>query len=237
MSNDNYLIVSAIYNGALFVLARATIDDDVHQVLVALINLLRVGEVGVDLILFISQGGGHDRRTELPHDVRDDGLVGDADTDGLLLALEDARDVVVGFQNEGEGPRQVALHHLEDVVVDGLGELAQHAEVVEDKREVGLLLFDALDLADALEGARVVDAASQAVQGVGREDDGAPVSQTFQNHLDVAWVGIRRVEFEYHGLAKNFGKNSKMLPNKDEKLYFCSPSTGYFPQMFFVFMT
>ena len=102
-------------------------------------------------------------------------MIGDADTDGFLFALEDAWDVVVGLQDEGECSRKVALHHLEDVVVDGLGELAQHAEVVEDEREVGLLLLDAFDLADTLKGARVVDATSQAVQGVGGEDDGAAV--------------------------------------------------------------
>ena len=167
-----------------------------------------VGEVGVDFVLLVGQRCGHDGGTKLPDNVGDDGLVGDAYTDGLLPALEDARDVVVGFKDEGERPRKVALHHLEDVVVDGLGELTQHAEVVEDEREVGLFLADALDLADAFEGAWVVDAAAQAVQGVGREDDSATVAQAFQNHFDVARVGICRVEFEYHRLAKNFGKNS-----------------------------
>ena len=208
LTNDNNLIVSAIHYGTLFVLARTAIDDDVHQVLVAVVDLLRVGEVGVDFVFLVSQRRGHDGTTKLPDDVGDDRLVGDADTDGLLLALEDARDVVVGLQNEGEGSRKIALHHLEDIVVDGLGELTQHAEVVEDEREVGLLFLDAFDLADTLEGARVVDAAAQAVQGVGREDDGATVGQAFQDHLDVARVGIGRVEFEYHRLTENFGKNS-----------------------------
>ena len=90
-------------------------------------------------------------------------MVWNADADGLLLALEDARDVVVGLQDESERPRQVALHHLEYVVVDGPGELAQHAEVVEDEREIGLLLLDAFNLADAFEGVWVVDATAQTV--------------------------------------------------------------------------
>ena len=169
-------------------------------------DFLWVGEVGVDVVLLVGQRSGHDGRAELPDDVGDDGLVGDTDADGLFLALEDARDVVVGLQNEGERPGQVALHHLEDIIVDGLGELAQHAEVVEDEREIGLLLLDALDLADALKSARAVDAATQAVQGVGGEDDGAAVSQAFQYHFDVSRVGIRWIEFEYHRLAKNRAK-------------------------------
>jgi hypothetical protein len=82
---------------------------------------------------------------------------------------------------------------------------------VEDEREVGLLLPDTFDLADALEGARVVDATAQAVQGVGGEDDGAAVSQAFQYHFDVSRVGIRWIEFEYHRLAKNRAKIHKML--------------------------
>ena len=172
LTNDNYIIISAIHNGTFFVLARTTIDDDVYQVLVTVVNLFRVGEVRVDFVFFVGQGGGHDRTPELLHDVRYDWLVGDADADGLLLALEDARDVVVGLQNESERPWQVAFHHLEHIVVVGLCKFTQHTEVVEDKREVSLLLLDAFDLADALEGARVVDAAAQAVQGVGGEDDG-----------------------------------------------------------------
>ena len=133
LTDDNNLIVSAIHYGAFFVFARTTVNDDVHQVLVTVVNLLRVGEVGVDFVFLIGQRGGHDGRTELPDDVSDDRLVGDTDADGFLLALEDAWDVVVGLQDEGERPRQVTFHHLEDIVVDGLGELAQHTEVVEDK--------------------------------------------------------------------------------------------------------
>ena len=124
LTNDNYLIVSAIHDGTLLVLARTTIDDDVHQILVTVVDFLRVGEEGVDFVFLIGQRSGHDRRAELPDDVGDDRLVGDADTNGFLLALEDARDVVVGLQDEGERPWQVALHHLEDVVVDRPCELA-----------------------------------------------------------------------------------------------------------------
>ena len=82
---------------------------------------------------------------------------------------------------------------------------------MEDEREISLFLLDALDLADALEGARIVDATSQTVQGVGRKDDGASVSQAFQYHLDITRVGIRWVEFEYHRLAKNRAKINKKL--------------------------
>ena len=207
MTDDNDFIISAIYHRAFFVLTRSAIDDDVYQVLVAVVDFLRVSEVGVDFVFLIGQRSGHDGRAELPDDVGDDGLVRNADADGLLLALEDAGNVVVGFKDEGERPGQVALHHLEDVVVDGFGEFAQHAEVVEDEREVGLLLLDALDLADALKGARVVDAAPETVKRIGRKDDRAAVGQAFQNHLDVTGIGVGGVEFEYHRLAKNFGKN------------------------------
>jgi len=196
LSDDNNLIVSAIHHGAGFVVARSAIDDNIDQVLVALVNLLGVGEVFADFVFFVEQRSGHNGRAKLPDDVGDDGLVGDADADGLFLALEDARNVVVGLQNEGERSGQVALHHLEDIVVDGLGEVAQHAEVVEDKREVGLLLADAFQLADALQGLGLVDAASETIDGVGGEDDDAAVGQAFQYHLDIARVGIGRIEFQ-----------------------------------------
>ena len=213
-------------------LTDTTVDDDVHQVLVLLVDLLGIGEITAELVVFVHQGRGHDRGPQLLHQVRDDRLVRDADADGFLLALEDARNVVVGFQDEGEGTGQVAFHHLEHVVVDGLGEVAQHTEVVAHELEIGFLLADAFDLADALKGALVADAATETVKRVGREDDGAAIGQTFQDHLDVTRVRVRWVEFEYHGLEKNFGKNNKMLSNIGEKLYFCSPSTGYLPQMF-----
>ena len=58
-------------------------------------------------------------------------MVGDADTHGLLLALEDAGDVVVGVQDESERAGQVSFHHLIDLVADGAGKLAQHAEIME----------------------------------------------------------------------------------------------------------
>ena len=211
LTDDNNFIISTIHNSTRLIVARSAIDDDVHQVLVAVVNLLWVGEVGVDLVFLVGQRSGHDGTPELLDDVRDDGLVRDADANGLLFALEDARDVVVGLQNEGERPGHVTLHHLKDIVVDGLGELAQHTEVVEDKRKVGLLLLDAFDLAYALEGARVVDATAQAVQSVGGEDDGAAVGQALQDHLDITRIRIRRVEFEYHGLAKNRAKIVKMF--------------------------
>ena len=55
LTNDNYFISSAIHNGALLVFARATVNDDVHQVLVTVVNFLWVGEVGVDFVLLIGQ--------------------------------------------------------------------------------------------------------------------------------------------------------------------------------------
>lgn len=206
LSDDNNLIISTVHNGAGLIVARAAVDDNVHQILIAFVDFLRVGEVFADFVFGVKQRSGHDGRAELPDDVGDDGLVGYADADGLLLALEDARDVVIGLQNEGERTGKVALHHLEHVVVDGLGEVAQHAEVVEDKGEIGLLFANALELADALQGLGLVDAASQTVNRVGGEDDDAAVSQTFQNHLDITRVGIGRVKFEYHGFTKNRAK-------------------------------
>ena len=55
LSDDNYFISSAIHNGALLVVARATIDDDVHQVLVAVVDFLWVGEVFTDFVLFVKE--------------------------------------------------------------------------------------------------------------------------------------------------------------------------------------
>ena len=206
MSEDNGFIISAIHNRAGFIVTSAAVDDDVHQVLVTVMDFLRIGEVGVDFVVLVGKRSGHDGRAEFPDDVGDDGLVGDAYADGFLLALENAWNVVVGLQNEGERAGQVAFHQLEHVVVDGFGELAQHTEVVEDKGKIGLFFSDALQLADAFQGLGIVDAAAQAVKGVGGEDDHAAVGQAFQNHLDVTWVGVRWIEFEYHGVAKNRAK-------------------------------
>jgi len=196
LTDDNNFIISTIHNSTRLIVARSAIDDDVHQVLVAVVDFLGVGEVFADFVLLVKQRSGHDGRAELPDDVGDDGLVRDTDADGFLFALEDARDVVVGLQNESEWARQVALHHLEDIVVDWLGEVRQHAEVVEDERKVGLLLADAFQLADTLQGLGLVDATTKAIDGVGGEDDDAAVSQTFQYHLDVARVGVCWIEFQ-----------------------------------------
>lgn len=117
----NYLIISAINDGAWRVVTRTTVDDDVNFVLVALVDFFGVGEIAAHFVFVIDDGGGHEGRTELFDEVGDDGLVGDADADGLFLALEDARHVVVGVEDESESARQVAFHHLEDVVADGGG--------------------------------------------------------------------------------------------------------------------
>ena len=53
--DDNYLISSAIHHGALLVLTCTAVDDDVDQVLEAVVDLLRVGEVGVDVVFLVSQ--------------------------------------------------------------------------------------------------------------------------------------------------------------------------------------
>ena len=53
LTDDNNLIVSAIHNGTLFVLTCTTIDDDVHQILVTVVDFLRVGEVRVDLVFLV----------------------------------------------------------------------------------------------------------------------------------------------------------------------------------------
>ena len=124
LTNNNNLIVSAIHYGTLFVLTSAAIDDDVHQVLITVVDFLRVSEVGVDFVFLVGQRSGHDGLAELPDDVGDDGLVRDTDADSFLFALENARDVVVGLKDEGERSGQVAFHHLEHIVVDRLCELA-----------------------------------------------------------------------------------------------------------------
>ena len=51
LTDDNNLIVSAIYNGTLLVFTRTAVDDDVHQILVAVMNFFGVGEIGVDFVL------------------------------------------------------------------------------------------------------------------------------------------------------------------------------------------
>ena len=67
---------------------------------------------------------------------------------------------VVGIQDEGKRTGKVAFHHPIKFVADGFGELTQHTEVVEDEREVGLLLTDTLDLADALKSFWAMDVAT-----------------------------------------------------------------------------
>ena len=106
---------------------------------------------------------------------------------------------------------------------------------MEDKRKVGLLLLDAFDLADTLEGAWIVDATAKTVQGVCREDDGTTVGQAFQNHLDVARVRICRVEFEYHRLAKKSCKNKQNVVNGNEKPLFLQSIYGSSPADVFCF--
>ena len=164
-------------------LAGATVDDDIDQVLVTFVDLLGIGEIAAHLIFLIHQGGGHDGGAQLFHQVGDDGLVGDADAHGLLLALEDPRDVVVGIEDESEGAGEVAFHHLIDLVADGTGELAQHAQVVEDEREVGFLFLDALDATDAIQHLWAADVAAHAIDRVGREDDDTVVVEV-KNHHD-----------------------------------------------------
>ncbi len=60
LTEDNDFIISAIYHSALLVFARAAVDDNVHQVLVAVVDFLRVSEVGVDLVFLVGQRSGHD---------------------------------------------------------------------------------------------------------------------------------------------------------------------------------
>ena len=55
LANDNYLIVSAVNYGTLLVFTCTTVDDDVHQVLVTVMNFLGVGEVGVDFVFLVGQ--------------------------------------------------------------------------------------------------------------------------------------------------------------------------------------
>ncbi len=55
LTNDNNLIVSAIHNGTLLVFTCATVDNDVHQVLVTVVNLLWIGEVRVDFVFLVGQ--------------------------------------------------------------------------------------------------------------------------------------------------------------------------------------
>ena len=53
LTDDNDFIISAIHNGAGLVVACAPIDDDVHQVLVAVVDFLGIGEVFADFVLRI----------------------------------------------------------------------------------------------------------------------------------------------------------------------------------------
>ena len=53
LSKDNNLVISAIYYGTLYVFTCAAVYYDVDNVLISLINILRVGEVGVDFVLFV----------------------------------------------------------------------------------------------------------------------------------------------------------------------------------------
>ena len=134
--------------------------------------------------------------TQFLNNIGDYRLIRDTDTDSLFIALENARNIVVGFQDEGESAWQIALHHLEHLVADGFCKLRKHAEVVEYKRKMGFLLADALYLRNALVSFIAVDTATYAINGVGRENDNPVALEAIKNHLDVTRIGILRMNLQ-----------------------------------------
>ena len=77
---------------------------------------------------------------------------------------------------------------------------------------MGFFFFDALDLGYALECLVAFHAASDAVNGVGREDDDAVVVEAVKNHLDVARVWVVGVYLQKHIVCiVVFTKNARLF--------------------------
>ena len=135
-------------------------------------------------------GGGEDRLAKLLHDGTGHAMVWHTDANGLLVAVQDLGHLRARFEDEGKWAWKGLLHHLKHRLVDHPGVLGDVAQVGANEGEVMLSGIDALDLADAFDGALVGDIAAHAIDGVGGIDDDASVSEHVHHLLHAARVGV-----------------------------------------------
>ena len=173
-AHDLDVTAGAIHHRGRRVVAVSAIDDDVHLAVVFLMDELRVGGV-FDYLVIVFHGSGEDRVAQLAHNLADDVVVGHANADGLLVALQQFGHVVVGLQDESERAGQHFFHRFEDVVGDGFGVVGEVAQVGTDEGHGVFLLLVAQYLRDPFHAFGFENIAANTIDGVRRIDDDATI--------------------------------------------------------------
>ena len=152
----------------------------------------------------MSSGGSHDGCVQLPGYLAQQRMVGHTDAHFLSLSrAEHLGQAAQPRQNEGERPRQVALHQLEYGRRDARV-FADGAEVVADDGQVAFGRVQLLELANAFDGALLERVTADGVHRVRGVDDDAPVVEDVHDAPHVARVVVLGVEFQQHGRQKFF---------------------------------
>ena len=114
----------------------------------------------------------------------------------LRLLREHARHFAGGRQDERVGPGQEPLHQaVVGVVHHGvLGDVAQVR--AHEGEQLGLVL--AREVVDAIDRALVAERTADAVHGVGGVDDDLSLLERIDRPLDLARLGVLRVDFDAH---------------------------------------
>ncbi len=184
-------VYGAIDNCAGYVVAPASIHDEIDLMSEQFFNHLGVNQDF--LLIFQGQGGAEDGMAEFAEYGLTNGMVGYANTDGFAFGAQNFGHFFAGFQNKGIRAGQVLFQKAVQWRADGLGILAEVAEVAAQEGELHLEGIDAFNLADALNGFGVLNAAADAIDRIGGINDDPAFSQGFHQDFNLPFVRIFRM--------------------------------------------
>ena len=196
-THDLDVAAGAIHHRGGRVVAVAAVNDDVHLAVVFLVDELGVGGV-LDHLVIVFHGSGEDGVAQLAHNLADDVVVGHADADSFLVALQQFGHIIVGFQDECERSREHFFHHFENVVGDGLRVVREVAQVGADEGHGVFLLLVTQYFRDSFHAFGFEDVATDTIYSIGGVDDDTPVLEAFHHLVNRPLARIFRIYFQQH---------------------------------------
>lgn len=198
-TDDLDIAAGAVYDGRGFDGADAAIDNDIYEVVIALLDELGVGEIfGFKVFVLGSHRSGNQRGTEFLDDGVADGLGGDSDTDGLVGILVVAGHIAVGIHDEGGSTGKGSFYEGEEAFVHRSHEVGHLGKVGTEHREFGLFERETFELGQLFDRLLMVDAAGKGVERVGGYNNDCTVAEGVGYLSDFPNVGVVFIEFYYH---------------------------------------
>src|SRR5665213_3942720 len=118
---------------------------------------------------------------------------------------------MVGVKNKSKRARQSLFQYPEGGIIDGLYVVGNMAQVIANKRKIGLFGLNIPYPANGFNGLMIGDITSQPVYGVRRVNDQSAFSQHLNHLFNGSRIGVFRIYLYKHSTISDFacGRQAK----------------------------